>query len=177
MAKGCQEKFIRIYSQDFTINKLALAMLKITDAQDKILDKALKFFGKEEQVKCLIEELTELSLALQHGLKKGFDYEHIAEETADVFIAIQYMKKIFDFRSFLIEEQIDYKILRLKNRIENFKEDNFKEIEHDSEILTDLENQSFLETVRLCQDCNMVVPKEDMYSIRICNDCRKNYNN
>jgi NTP pyrophosphatase (non-canonical NTP hydrolase) len=72
-------------------------MLEISQNQSLVLNQALKQFGYNCQIEKTIEELTELSLKLQHGLKRGFDNSDIQEECADVYICLYYIiKKILN---------------------------------------------------------------------------------
>lgn len=48
-------------------------MLQISQEQSLVLNQALKTFGLKSQMRKTIEELTELSLKIQHGNERGFD--------------------------------------------------------------------------------------------------------
>jgi NTP pyrophosphatase (non-canonical NTP hydrolase) len=90
-------------------------MLEISQNQSLVLNQALKQFGYNCQIEKTIEELTELSLKLQHGLKRGFDNSDIQEECADVFVCLYYIIKKFDKDE--IQQNVNFKIERLEGRI------------------------------------------------------------
>lgn len=99
-------------------------MLQITDNQHAVLDEALRIYGAEAQIKKIVEELTELSLALQHGLKNGFATpENVEEETADAFITLQYLTRLFSEQR--IQQVVEQKIDRLEKKIAKTTYKNF----------------------------------------------------
>lgn len=145
-------------------------MLKLTENQNTIIDKALTTYGAEEQLKKLVEELTELSLVLQHGASKGYNKEDVYSETADVFICLQYLLEIFEEQG--IQQEIDNKILRLQNKLKDLYQQELA-----SNILMELEGMSFSETVKFCECCKSYVPNDDMHSTEICKECSSYFKN
>ena len=72
-----------------------------------ICDSALAKFGAENQTRKAVEELTELSLALQWALAGRADMDNIREEIADVEIVINQMRKLYDTERFTTVLTID----------------------------------------------------------------------
>jgi NTP pyrophosphatase (non-canonical NTP hydrolase) len=87
-------------------------MLKISEKQSLVLNEALKSFGLKNQITKTIEELTELSLKLQHGNERGFDNSDIQEECADVFVCLWHIIQNFGLDE--IQQNVDFKIDRLR---------------------------------------------------------------
>jgi len=57
---------------------------------------AISKFGKEAQTRKAVEELTELSLALQHSAKGKTSYDNISEEIADVRFMLDQLEIMYD---------------------------------------------------------------------------------
>lgn len=79
---------------------------------DKLLQKAIDHYGKDNQVKKSIEEMAELTKALCKG-----DVENIKEEIADVQIMLYQLQMIF-YNGNELSEYVARKLLRLENRME-----------------------------------------------------------
>jgi NTP pyrophosphatase (non-canonical NTP hydrolase) len=62
----------------------------------EIYDAAIAKFGTEAQTRKAVEELTELSLALQRALEGRGDLDNIREEIADVEIMVAQLRKVYD---------------------------------------------------------------------------------
>lgn len=87
---------------------------------DSILENAIERWGIDAQCEMIIEECLELALALQkmkrlRGDKKQ-KYKNTIDEIADVKIMIRQAERIFD--SELINERVDFKMNRLKERLD-----------------------------------------------------------
>ena len=82
---------------------------------DKLLQKAIDHYGKDNQVKKSIEEMAELTKALCKG-----DVENIKEEIADVQIMLYQLQMIF-YNGNELSEYVARKLLRLENRMETDK--------------------------------------------------------
>lgn len=80
-----------------------------------VIEQAVSVFGAERQTRKAVEELTELSLALQRALEGRGDNDNICEEIADVEIMIAQLR--FIFFSGKIDEWKDKKIARLAAKI------------------------------------------------------------
>lgn len=78
-----------------------------------IIEQALARFGAEVEIKKSIEELTELSLALQRALEGRADSENILEEMADVKITLSHLELIFGNP----QPWVNKKLIRLAKRI------------------------------------------------------------
>lgn len=100
-----------------------LKTLQISPLQDETLNLALKVFGTQKQFQKTIQELTELSLKIQHGIERGFDKSEITEEVADVFICLHYLVKSFGIEE--VQNDVNFKINRLHNRIEDYQKSDY----------------------------------------------------
>ena len=69
-------------------------------------------YGAENQIAKTIEELTELSMALQKYQLASTEEnaQNVCEEMADVFIMLEQMSYVFS--RFAVEEWIEYKVNR-----------------------------------------------------------------
>lgn len=88
----------------------------------KTLNKAIVKWGADAQLEIIIEECIELALALQKFKRHGGDREQkvlsVIDEIADVRIMIEQAIILFGEPSNKIQERIDFKMNRLKQRIE-----------------------------------------------------------
>lgn len=73
----------------------------------------------DKQVIVAIEELSELQKELCKYLRGKGNIENITEELADVWIMISQMQILFKIDSYDLEEKIDEKVLRTKERLLN----------------------------------------------------------
>lgn len=84
-----------------------------------ILNEAIKCFGEDMQLNVAIEEMSELIKEICKHKRGTHNEDKLADEMADVYIMLEQCKIIFGLSNeILINERIDYKISRLKNRIE-----------------------------------------------------------
>ena len=87
---------------------------------DSILENAIERWGIDTQCEMIIEECLELALALQKMKRlrgdKDKKYANIIDEIADVKIMIRQAERIFD--SELINQRVDFKMNRLKERLD-----------------------------------------------------------
>lgn len=84
----------------------------------EILQKAIKFYGKDMQLNVAVEEFSELTKEICKHKRGSDNTGAIIEEMADCYIMLEQMKLIFGLGSAVIEDAIIIKIQRLKNRIE-----------------------------------------------------------
>ena len=87
---------------------------------DKRIKQIAGHYGSSHQQRQCIEELTELSLALQQYRKGKATIYDIASEIADVQIMLQQMMFFFGLSS-QVEEKTEFKINRQLKRIEREK--------------------------------------------------------
>lgn len=86
-------------------------------------------YGYEPQSRQLIEEMAELTVAINKAWRSGsrkipntdyLDYEHILEEMADTFIMIWQIKCLLGVRdgefSEIVEQKLNRQIERIKNK-------------------------------------------------------------
>ena len=87
---------------------------------DSILENAIERWGIDAQCEMIIEECMELALALQKMKRLRGDkeqkYKNTIDEIADVKIMIRQAERIFDLE--LINERVDFKMNRLKERLD-----------------------------------------------------------
>lgn len=84
---------------------------------DETILRAIKTYGKDSQTQKLFEEMAELQDALCK-LARGRDTRaHVCEEIADVLIMCLQMAQIYGPKA--VENWINIKINRLKNRLDN----------------------------------------------------------
>lgn len=121
---------IRINEKLYTTDQVCEAMKGYNKIDRSVLQKALNKYGAKQQEDVCIEELSELIKAILK-LRRSAKYQqysvndcmtNLIEEIADVEICIEYLKLINeqtnpDFRD-KIEKAIEYKLRRLKDRME-----------------------------------------------------------
>ena len=87
---------------------------------DETIRRAIKTYGKDSRTQMLFEEMAELQDALCK-LTRGRDTRaHVCEESADVLIMCLQMAQIYGPKA--VENWINIKINRLKNRLDNPQE-------------------------------------------------------
>ena len=86
---------------------------------DNLLQQAIDKWGTDAQIEMIKEECLELALAIQKYSRVNVDkterYDDIIDEIADVKIIIKLSEKLFP--KDLINERVDYKMNRLKERL------------------------------------------------------------
>ena len=94
---------------------------------EKILDQSIEKLHNDEidmikgfrNIIIILEELGELNKELTKALRDKKDRIGIIEETADVLICIEYIKKIFNITEREINSAIYVKANELKNRLDS----------------------------------------------------------
>jgi NTP pyrophosphatase (non-canonical NTP hydrolase) len=85
-----------------------------------ILEDALKLYGQDIQFDIAIEEMAELTKAIikHKRFPSTYPARDIIEEAVDVYIMIRQIFKMWDgiFED-TVDQQLDFKLERLKNRI------------------------------------------------------------
>ena len=98
----------------------------------KDLEKIIKHYGANNQIKKAKEELAELIEALDED-----DVAHIAEEIADVLIMLKQIVLIHGIDNKFIDNAVTYKIqrthLRMKGELENEQDNNDDSVETDNQ--------------------------------------------
>jgi len=93
--------------------------MNITQDQKEILGKAILTYGHEAQTDMVIEECSELIQAIQKH-KRNENAQTLAnliDECSDVIIMAEQL--IFMIGEPLVKHQVDFKIRRLKEKLEN----------------------------------------------------------
>lgn len=85
----------------------------------KVLEQAILTYGKDHQLNIAIEEMSELTKEICKHKRGKDNRDEIIEEMADVYIMLEQMKMIFIISEEQINEQIDFKVARLKGRLKN----------------------------------------------------------
>jgi NTP pyrophosphatase (non-canonical NTP hydrolase) len=92
-----------------------------------ILQKALDKYGEHKQIDKVIEESVELVQAVlkarQYQETHDGDYtpglyHAIKTELADVYVTAEYVKMVYNISERELQEEIDFKVNRLKERME-----------------------------------------------------------
>lgn len=99
----------------------------IDNKQLEVLKAAIEAYGKEHQVDRAIEEMAELTKALCKERRAELTDDektdavgNIIEETADVLITLYQVIMLFEAEQ-KIQPEVDYKIARLKRKLEKRK--------------------------------------------------------
>ena len=95
-----------------------------------LYDEAVRLWGEKTQIDMMVEECSELIKALCKFNRNKSTYprdvfqvlENVREEIVDVDIVLGQMKRIFDLEETCINEIREKKLTRLKNKVENYKE-------------------------------------------------------
>lgn len=82
-----------------------------------ILKEAVYRYGVTQQLDMTIEECGELITALSHHKRGRASKKEVVTEIADVQIMLDQLKLIFDKEE--IDKEIEYKLNRLKKRLES----------------------------------------------------------
>ena len=97
-----------------------------------ILQKALDKYGEHKQIDKVIEESVELVQAVlkARDYQESHDgdytpslYHAIKTELADVYITLEYVKKVYNISEEELEDEMNFKVNRLKERIDREKGD------------------------------------------------------
>lgn len=87
----------------------------------ELFEKTIEKWGQRAQLEMAQEEATELALAVRKFLRKNdtTTYDAMASEIADVEIMIEQIKIMFPNIQEKIDSEKEFKLERLKHRIEN----------------------------------------------------------
>ena len=95
---------------------------KMTSKHLGILNQAVRYFGAVHQMDMAIEEMSELTKEICKT-KRGFHNEkEVADEMADVYIMLEQLKLIYN-NDIAVNERIEFKISRLKSKIEDLRKE------------------------------------------------------
>ena len=92
----------------------------MNNEQIEILHKNIKRHGHATEMFIAAEEAAELIQAISKVRRYGYIGEHkdnLIEEIADVSIILQELKMMFDITDADVEKKIDFKIQRIKDRL------------------------------------------------------------
>jgi NTP pyrophosphatase (non-canonical NTP hydrolase) len=90
----------------------------VSAEQNEILCRAINQYGRQSQIEMIIEECSELIVALQKLRRKPHDEGRVMdvhEEVADVIIMMNQAQILFDYT--IIQDFMDAKIKRLSKRL------------------------------------------------------------
>ena len=85
--------------------------------RNEVYESALKKWGLEMQATVAIEEMSEVQKEICKMLRGNGNRENLAEEIADAKIMIEQISQIYNINA-SVEAWIDYKISKLKRKIE-----------------------------------------------------------
>lgn len=88
-----------------------------------IILKSIDYYGEEIQSTVCMEECAELIQAVSKMIRESDklsddDYDHLAEEIADVLICVEMLKQIYDIENLHVKHWIERKQKRILNRME-----------------------------------------------------------
>lgn len=100
---------------------VAIELPKMSDKEfDEIIHCVIQTYGKEAQIQMLFEEMAELQNAICKLSRGRGTVGDVCEEIADVMIMCFQMAQIFGAQA--VEQMAQYKMRRLKNRLNNVGE-------------------------------------------------------
>ena len=85
----------------------------------EVLKQAIETYGKENQSMMLFEEMAELQKEVCKSLRGNNNHDEIVEEIADVLIMIEQLKIMHNVKYRELNEVFNFKINRLKERLES----------------------------------------------------------
>lgn len=91
--------------------------------KNKILKKAISIFGEPLQHVIAMEECSELIKEISKGLRGEGNEISMVEEIADVLIMIDQLKLMHHISDKEIEDEIEFKLLRINGRLQKELED------------------------------------------------------
>lgn len=93
----------------------------MTEAEEKLFQEAILKWGTEGQIEMIIEEMAELTVAIQHWKRGRVDTEKIADELSDVGIMVDQLSLMLDPDSDVSRRRYlryrEMKTNRLKDRL------------------------------------------------------------
>lgn len=90
-------------------------------SQIEVLKRAINQFGMDMQLNVAIEEFSELIKEICKHKRGADNISHIIEEMADCYIMLEQMKIMFELGSTVINDTMNIKIERLKQKLEKMK--------------------------------------------------------
>lgn len=84
----------------------------------KILETAISHYGATHQKNIAIEEMAELQKELVKDMRGELNERAVLEELADVYIMLEQLMMIYDFRAVDLYNMKKCKLERLKKRLE-----------------------------------------------------------
>ena len=88
----------------------------MTDNERNVFERALEHYGPDAQITVALEEMSELQKELCKYRRGRANYDHIAEELADVSIMLDQMKLLFQCGGAVQAWRLE-KVRRLAERI------------------------------------------------------------
>ena len=92
-------------------------MIRTTNVME-VLKQAIETYGKEKQSMMALEEMAELQKEVCKSSRGNNNHDEIVEEIADVLIMIEQLKIMHDVKYRELNEMFNFKINRLKERLE-----------------------------------------------------------
>lgn len=87
--------------------------------QEQILHRAIELYGEEMQIDIAIEEMAELIKELIKHKRGANNRNAVVEELADVVIMVAQLGMIFEVDEKELDKRLDFKINRLRKRMDN----------------------------------------------------------
>lgn len=119
--------------------------------RDRFYKEVIDTYGVEHQIMMLFEEMAELQKEICKNFRGRENRDHIIEEMADVFIMMNQLQIIFDVKDKELADVTEYKVLRLKKRLEKKKALENRELKEFSYKLEQEKEDPFKELREACE--------------------------
>ena len=95
----------------------------MNDKANGILKKAIETFGEDAQYRMMIEEMSELTKEICKHFRGDNNKSEMIEEMTDVAIMLSQLAIILEVDSNEFNNILNYKLERVKNRIDRYNDD------------------------------------------------------
>lgn len=87
--------------------------MRLSHDDTELAKLAVAAYGKELQLDCLIEEMAELMVAINHNRRHRVQMDKVVEEIADVMVMLDQAAYLFDVK----DEDIDFSQEKLRKKL------------------------------------------------------------
>lgn len=119
--------------------------------RDRFYKEVIDTYGVENQIMMLFEEMAELQKEICKNFRGRENRDHIIEEMADVFIMMNQLQIIFDVKDKELADVTEYKVYRLKKRLEKKKTMENRELKEFNYKLEQEKEDPFKELREACE--------------------------
>lgn len=92
--------------------------MELFEGQKNILDRAIRYYGRQHQMTKALEELAELSVEVAKHKSGEDNMEALASEMADVYIMLAQIQTIAEITDNTLSDYIAFKMGRLLGRMD-----------------------------------------------------------